>query len=206
MLDKHIIPIVRPLLGLISTFLSAKGITANHMTIAGYCIGLLALPFLAFEQYSWALVAILINRLFDGFDGAIARINGTTDAGGFLDITLDFAFYATVPFGFVLASPNENGIAGAWLLLSFFTTGSSFLAFASFAEKRKIEDIIYQNKSLYYMTGLVEGSETIFFFILCCLLPEYFSYIAYFFGSLCLLTAIYRIFFGFRVLNSIDEF
>ncbi|WP_435891264.1 CDP-alcohol phosphatidyltransferase family protein, partial [Klebsiella pneumoniae] len=41
--------------------------------------------------------------LLDGLDGALARRRGLTDAGGFLDIALDFLFYALVPFGFILA-------------------------------------------------------------------------------------------------------
>jgi hypothetical protein len=37
-----------------------------------------------------ALAAILLNRLLDGLDGALARRRGLSDAGGFLDISLDF--------------------------------------------------------------------------------------------------------------------
>lgn len=51
-----------------------------------------------------------------------------TDAGGFLDISLDFLFYALVPFGFILADPTHNALAGGWLLFAFIGTGSSFLA------------------------------------------------------------------------------
>jgi phosphatidylglycerophosphate synthase len=50
----------------------------------------------------------VLNRLFDGLDGALARRRGLTDAGGFLDISLDFLFYALVPFGFMLADPAAN--------------------------------------------------------------------------------------------------
>ena len=30
-------------------------------------------------------------------DGSVARLTQPTDAGGFLDIALDFVFYATIP-------------------------------------------------------------------------------------------------------------
>jgi phosphatidylglycerophosphate synthase len=58
-------------------------------------------------------------------DGALARRRGLTDAGGFLDISLDFLFYALVPFGFILADPRTT-LAGGWLLFAFIGTGSSF--------------------------------------------------------------------------------
>ncbi len=101
---------------------------------------MLALPFLALGWYFAALVAIVFNRLLDGLDGALARRRGLTDAGGFLDIALDFLFYALVPFGFALAAPAENALAAAWLLLAFIGTGSSFLAFAALAAKHDIDN------------------------------------------------------------------
>lgn len=80
----------------------------------------------------------MLNRLLDGLDGALARRRGLTDAGGFLDISLDFLFYALVPFGFILADPAHNALAGGWLLFAFIGTGSSFLAFAALATKHQI--------------------------------------------------------------------
>jgi phosphatidylglycerophosphate synthase len=104
-------------------------VSANQVSLAGFLIGMLALPLLAFGRYQWALAAILLNRLLDGLDGAVARDTGITDRGGFLDITLDFIFYAAVVLGFALADP-ANALAAATLLFAFMGTGSSFLAFA----------------------------------------------------------------------------
>lgn len=87
---------------------------------------MLALPFLALGWYGAALAAIVLNRLLDGLDGALARRRGLSDAGGFLDISLDFLFYALVPFGFIVADPAQNALAGGWLLFAFIGTGSSF--------------------------------------------------------------------------------
>lgn len=111
------------------------------------------------EQYTAALVFIVLNRIFDGLDGALARRQGISDAGGFLDISLDFLFYSLVPFGFVLANPEANAIAGAFLIFSFIGTGSSFLAFAVMAGKRGIDNPVYKHKSLYYMSGLTEAPK-----------------------------------------------
>jgi hypothetical protein len=59
-----------------------------------------------------------------------------TDRGAFLDITLDFLFYASIPLAFALADPAANALPAAVLLAAFIGTGSSFLAFAVLAERR----------------------------------------------------------------------
>lgn len=201
MLDSFGIKTVRRPLSIVAEWVDELGISANQVTVAGFVIGALALPALAFEQYTLALVCIMINRVMDGLDGALARIQGITDAGGFLDISLDFLFYSMVPFGFVLANPEMNAVAGAFLIFSFVGTGSSFLAFAIMASKQGIDDPVYSNKSLYYMTGLTEGSETILCFMLMCIFPATFVTIAFVFGAMCWFTTGSRIYNGFRTLE-----
>ena len=116
MLDSHLHPRLKPLLNAVAGALDRPGISPDGLTLVGFAIGVLALPFLALGWYGAALAAILLNRLLDGLDGALARRRGLTDAGGFLDIALDFLFYALVPFGFILADPLNNALAGGWLL------------------------------------------------------------------------------------------
>ncbi|MDD1782588.1 CDP-alcohol phosphatidyltransferase family protein [Enterovibrio sp. ZSDZ35] len=200
MLDSVGIKVVRWPLSQTAKLVDNLGVTANQTTLAGFLIGCLALPSLIFQQYELALVFILLNRMLDGLDGALARIQGVTDAGGFLDISLDFLFYSLVPFGFILANPEQNAVAGAFLIFSFIGTGSSFLAFAIMAGKQGINDPVYKNKSLYYMTGLTEGSETILCFIVMCVFPHYFVEIACVFGAMCWFTTSSRIYNGFKTL------
>ncbi|OLQ90858.1 hypothetical protein BIY21_02285 [Vibrio ponticus] len=202
MLDKFSIKLIRAPLASAASLLSSKGITANQTTLFGFAVGCLALPALALQEYNWALLFIVINRVCDGLDGALARIHGITDAGGFLDISLDFLFYSLIPFGFVIANPEQNAVAGAFLIFSFIGTGSSFLAFAVMAGKRGIENPVYQNKSLYYMSGLTEGTETIACFVLFCLFPQHFALIAYIYGIACWFTTFTRIWAGYKTLNN----
>ena len=204
MLDRISIKIVRWPLAQTARLLDTLGVTANQTTLMGFALGCAALPMLALQQFEFALMFILLNRIFDGLDGALARIKGVTDAGGFLDISLDFLFYSMVPFGFVLASPETNAIAGAFLIFSFVGSGTSFLAFAIMAGKRGIENPVYKQKSLYYMAGLTEGTETIACFVIMCLLPQHFSIIAYIFGFLCWFTTVTRIYSGFHTLQQDD--
>jgi phosphatidylglycerophosphate synthase len=192
MLDGALRRYIDPPLDAIARPLAAAGLSANSVTLGGFALGLACVPLLALGAYSGALLAILANRFADGLDGAIARRRGPSDRGAYLDIVGDFIFYGAVAFGFVLALP-ENRLPGAFLLISFIGTGSSFLAFAALAARRGLETDARGAKSLYYLGGLTEGSETIALFVLCCLFPGAFGVLAWVFGGLCWLTTLSRV-------------
>jgi phosphatidylglycerophosphate synthase len=192
MLDAKLRPLIDPPLNACGRRLAAAGISANVVTLSGFAVGMLALPALAQGQYWTALALIVVNRLSDGLDGAVARAAGKSDLGGYLDIVCDFIFYSGIVFGFALAD-EANRLAACFLVFSFMGTGSSFLTFAIMAEKRGISTDIRGSKSLYYLGGLTEGTETIAFFLLVCLLPEHFSLLAWCFGTLCWVTTASRI-------------
>ncbi|CAG35046.1 CDP-alcohol phosphatidyltransferase family protein [Desulfotalea psychrophila] len=201
MLDRYILPRTSSFLSFCARLLHARDITANRVTLFGLCCGLVTLPLLAVEQYIPALFCICLNRFLDGVDGALARIQGASDDGAYLDIVCDFIFYAVVVLGFALAAPGENALAADLLLAAFMGTSSSFLAFAVFAERRSLPLIVYPSKGFYYLGGLAEGTETICFFILFCLLPQWFPALALFFALLCLVTTVVRVFFAYRLLQ-----
>ncbi len=174
-----------------------------QVTLAGFAIGMLAVPLLAAEAYGVALVVILANRLADGLDGALARHTGTgSDAGGFLDIVLDFLFYAAVVVGFALAEPSVNALPAVILLFAFVGTGSSFLAFAIMAARHRLERPNFPHKAFFYLDGLTEGTETILAFVLFCLWPQAFPLLALIFAAACLLTATTRVWGGYRTLRA----
>lgn len=180
MLDKFITPVIKPLLTPIVVQLDKHNVHADQVTLVGFFIGLLALPLLAMQLWMPALAAILINRTLDGLDGALARHQQQANsAGGYLDICVDFLFYAAIPLGFAMADPNQNALAATVLLAVFIGTGSSFLAFAIPAEKFNLARPQFANKSFYFLNGLTEGTETIAFFVAFCLWPDYFSELSY---------------------------
>ncbi|MBV8041235.1 CDP-alcohol phosphatidyltransferase family protein [Pluralibacter sp.] len=204
MLDKYLHPRVKPGLNRLAALLDRPGVSPDGLTLVGFAVGVLALPFLALGWYGAALVAIVLNRLMDGLDGALARRRGLSDAGGFLDIALDFLFYALVPFGFILADPSHNALPGGWLLFAFIGTGSSFLAFAALAAKHQLDNPGYAHKSFYYLGGLTEGSETMLLFGLSCLFPALFPWFAWIFGTLCWLTTFTRVWSGYVTLKGLE--
>jgi phosphatidylglycerophosphate synthase len=169
--------------------------------LAGFAIGIGAAAAIAVGAPLLGLVLIVASRLADGLDGAVARLTQPTDRGAFLDITLDFVFYASVPLAFALADPAANALAAATLLAAFIGTGSSFLAFSLLAERRALKAVDYPHKGLYYLGGLTEASETLLCFALMCLWPQYFALWAYGFAALCALTLFSRLWAGWRLLR-----
>lgn len=199
MLDGVLKRRIDPLLAGLAQGLSRTGLTANTVTAAGLVVGLAAALAIATGHNGWGLLLILVSRLCDGLDGALARQRTPTDLGGYLDIVFDYVFYGAIPLGFALADPAANALPAAVLLLSFYANGASFLGFAIIAAKRGMSTEARGEKSLYFTTGLAEASETLLVFALACLFPGGFAGLAYGFAALCGVTTASRIAVAIRV-------
>ena len=206
MIDGAMRRLIDPPLDRAGLWLAARGASANGVTLTGLGLGLLAAAALALGVPGGiALLPLLASRVLDGLDGAVARATYKTDFGGFLDIVCDFIFYAAVPLAFIARDLEQNGLAGAFLLASFYINGASFLGYAIIAEKRGMTTSARGQKSLYYTSGLLEGTETIAFFVLICLVPSMFAVAAWIFGALCLITALARVMLAYRVFFDIPS-
>ncbi|ALM51871.1 CDP-alcohol phosphatidyltransferase family protein [Halomonas huangheensis] len=204
MLDRWAMPLTQKPLQRVARVLDQYGATPDQVTLISFLVGILALPLLAMEVYGWALLVIVLNRVGDGLDGALARLSGrTSDAGGFLDIGLDFVFYAAVVLGFALADTESNALPAAVLLFSFIGTGTSFLAFAIMAARYDLQRPHFQRKAFYYLNGLTEGTETVLALIAFCLWPQHFGWLAYAFAAACLVTTATRIWGGYYTLRGV---
>ncbi|WP_114389135.1 CDP-alcohol phosphatidyltransferase family protein [Notoacmeibacter marinus] len=177
----------------------AVGISANGMTLIAFAIGIAGAVLIAVGHAGIAILLLLLSRLGDGLDGAIAQRTRTSDFGGFLDIVLDFAFYGAVPLAFILLDPAQNAVAGGLLLLAFYVNGGSFLAYAVMAEKRGEHSEARGEKSLFFTTGLAEAGETLIVFVLMCLFPSWFPILAALFAGLTGYTALSRILLARRM-------
>ncbi|GGB51173.1 membrane protein [Roseibium aquae] len=193
MFDARLRPLIDPPLTRMGAALARLGVSANAMTVTGFCLGLGAALAVVFGQFLLAFALVVLNRLADGLDGAIARATRKTDLGGYLDIVLDFVFYGALPFGFALHDPASNALAAAALLFSFYANGSAFLAYAIMAAKRGQTTAAQGTKSLYYLTGIAEGAETIGLFLVMCLWPAGFAWLAWGFAAICFVSAAARI-------------
>jgi phosphatidylglycerophosphate synthase len=201
MLDRYIVPLIKPAVDGIARQLVRAGFKADHVTLIAFGIGMGAALCIAMGTYLAGAALILLSRLCDALDGAVARQTAATDAGGFLDISLDFVFYACIPLAFALAQPAANALAAAVLLAAFVGTGCSFLAFAVLAAKRGITSIVYPHKSFYFLGGLTEATETLAFFMAMCAWPQHFAPLALLFAAMCCVTIGTRVYGGWRSLQ-----
>lgn len=198
MFDARLRPIIDPPLNRMGAAIARTGISADMLTLASGAAGVLAGGFISQGSFGAGLLLILLSRLLDGLDGAVARATKTTDLGGYLDIVADFFFYVAVPIGFGFADPRNMPFALV-LVGTFALTGVSFLAFATVAAKRGIETSAHGKKSFFYSTGIAEGAETIVVFILMCLQPSYFPIIAGIYAAVCLITVAQRSLMAMRL-------
>jgi len=197
MFDARLRKLIDPALNRMATRLARSGLGANAITLAGAA---LVVPlFYALLQANWtiALIIIAANRLLDGLDGAVARINGPSLWGGYLDSLCDYLFYIAVPLGFAFAA-SANKLSALLLIASFTLTAVSFLALAAILTGR---DLGHGEKAFAYSTGLMEGGETIAFFIAMCLFPGLFPQLALAFAALCLATVAQRLWLARRLLG-----
>lgn len=201
MLDRAASTLIKPAIDRLARILADWGLGANQMTVIGFGIGIGAAALIATGHFMAAAATILLSRLCDGLDGAIARRTHTTDAGGFLDIALDFIFYAAIPLAFALADPARNALPAALLLAAFCGTMSSFLAFAVIAAKRQMDDLSWPEKSFYFLGGLTEATETLACFVAMCIWPQHFPILASVYAAMCAITTATRVWWGWRAFS-----
>ena len=191
MFDARLRPLIDPPLNAVGRAIAARGVSANLLTLVGLAFGLGAAVAIGLGAFGWGLMLIVVNRLLDGLDGAVARAGGPSEFGGYLDIVADFAFYVSVPVGFGFAA-SENLPYALVLVATFVFTGISFLAFAAIAARRGDAMPAPGGKAFIYSSGIAEGGETIVAFLSMCILPWAFPVIASGFAILCILTVVQR--------------
>ncbi len=205
MFDARLRRLIDPPMNRLGQTMVSIGISANQVTSIGLVLGVIAGLLITQQFYLWGLVVLLLSRVMDGLDGAVARASCKTDLGGYLDIVFDFIFYGLIPLSFALADPDKNAVAACVLLMAFYANGASFLAYAIMAEKREISTESHGSKSLYFTGGLAEAGETFAVFAAFCLFPTAFAWIAYGFALITAITTISRIILATQVFRDLPE-
>jgi phosphatidylglycerophosphate synthase len=200
MLDARIRETLNPVLAWAGTRLAAAGVPPAALTGAGWAAGAGAGAATAFQAWPAALGLWLANRLLDGLDGPTARAAGkATEAGGFLDIVADFSVYAGIVLGLAVGVPGAR-LACVALLAAYYVSGTAFLALSSLAERRGAPP--GDERSLRFIGGLAEGTETVLVYALLFLLPGHATVIAWAFAAAVAVTAGQRIVAGLRLLQA----
>ncbi|MEN9226370.1 MAG: CDP-alcohol phosphatidyltransferase family protein [Thermostichus sp. HHBFW_bins_43] len=151
------------------------------ITLSGFAIGLGSGTAAAMGAYGLGLGLWLLNRVMDGLDGTLARLQRRqSDLGGYLDMLLDVVVYAAVPLGLAFHQGSLLGYAVlALMLASFYINLCAWMYLAGLLEKRQqaSDNALARPKddrltSLSMPSGLIEGSETIVFYGLFFLFPQ----------------------------------
>ncbi len=210
----------------VAGWLDRPGISPDRLTLAGLGVGLASAGAAAGRWWAVALVCWLLCRVLDGLDGPLARRRArasATDAadvagkaigspsgspaGGFFDITADFTVYGATVVGVaigVAGSAESTGAVGEWLpflavLLAYYVNGAAFLAFSSIAERtgHRIDD----GRSLSFLGGLAEGTETVVVHSVWLILPFWAPQIATVWAVVVGVSAGHRVIAGYRTLR-----
>lgn len=201
MLDARLRRLLAPVLDAAATRLDHAGIAPLALTGAGWLAGIGACVAVATGCWVLGLVLWLLNRVLDGLDGPVARRRGASDLGGFLDIVADFSIYAGFVVAVAIAEPSAR-LACVALLCAYYVSGTAFLALSSLVEKRGVDTRGGDDgRSLRFVGGLAEGTETVAVYVLFCLSPEHAALIAWCFTVAVAITAVQRIASGVHTLR-----
>lgn len=134
--------------------------TPGRLTAAGLLLALAAAVAAGAGLWLLALGLWLVSRLADGLDGVLARADDAgTDLGGYLDIVADLVAYGAFVAGVGVGEPSAR-VACLVLLVTYYANGGAFLALSSIAERRR-QRVADDGRSLQFVGGLAEGTETI---------------------------------------------
>jgi archaetidylinositol phosphate synthase len=162
-------------------------IKPNTVTLISGLFGCFVLPALFFNHTLLAVVLLLLSGYCDTLDGTLARLSGTSTAwGSVLDIMMDRCVECLVVLALWLISPHTRGLWCVLMLCSMLLCITSFLVVGIFTENNT-------KKSFHYSPGLMERAEAFLFFIAMMLWPHAFSYFAFMFTLLVLITALMRL-------------
>lgn len=198
MFDARLRAAYAPVLDQAGARLAAAGIAPTALTGVGWVLGVGACVAAGAAHWPLALVLWLANRLLDGLDGAVARAVGPTEHGGFLDIVADFSVYAGFVLGVAVAVPSAR-LGCLVLLFTYYVSGTAFLALSSLLERQR--HALGDGRSLRFVGGLAEGTETIVAYVAIAVLPSHATVIVWLFAAAVAVTAVQRIVFGYRVLD-----
>ncbi|MBK8900677.1 MAG: CDP-alcohol phosphatidyltransferase family protein [Anaerolineaceae bacterium] len=179
-------------------------------TTAGLLAGVAAAVALWQQHYGLGFFLWFINRLFDGLDGAVARMRGMqSDFGGYLDIVVDFVVYAAIPVGLAVGvartavatvSVQAVTLSLIFLLSTYYVNAASWMYLAAILEKRHA---VHDGRltTITMPVGLIGGTETIVFYTAFIFFPTYLAWLFSLMGLLLVVTIVQRLVWAARHLS-----
>jgi phosphatidylserine synthase len=195
--------LVAPALEALAARVDRPAVTPDRVTLLGLALGLGSAVAAATALWIPALVLWLLSRVADGLDGVLARRRAAAGeppsaAGGYLDITADFLVYGATVAG-VAIGWGGSLLPFVAVLVAYYLNGATFLAFSSLAERtgRRLDD----GRSLSFLGGLAEGTETVLVHSLWLVLPGHAGTIAWVWAGVVGVSGVQRMVAGYRALR-----
>lgn len=176
-------------------------------SVMGLLVGLATAVALWQQAYALGFLLWFFNRVFDGLDGAVARLCGLqSDFGGYLDIVVDFVVYAAIPVGLVAGVVDASASTGTaqplvlgliFLLCTYYVNAASWMYLAAILEKRHAA---YDGRltTITMPAGIIGGTETIVFYTAFILFPSYLVWLFSLMGLLITVTILQRLVWAAR--------
>ncbi len=182
-----------------------RGVHPTMITaVAAVFGGMAALA--GWQQLYWlGLLFWVMNRVLDGLDGTLARrTNQQSDFGGYIDILADDLIYSIVVLFLAIGvNTTEAYIAAGFLLVTYRVNAASWMYLASLMEKRALgAKTRGEMTSITMPSGLIEGTETVVFYIAFFVFPSLLVPLFWVFGTLVMLTVGQRILWAARNLDN----
>ena len=198
MIDARLREVLRDTFDGLAKSVDHSYISPDSITYFGLAIGLAGALSAWQQRWILALILWLLSRVADGIDGSLARrriANGGVKnlTGGYLDIMADFTVYGSFVIG-VAHGSRQSYLPFLFVLLAYYLNGTSFLAFSSIAEKEGVR--IDDGRSLSFIYGIAEATETILVHSAWCIFPNSAAKIASVWAAVVFISA------GLRFLHS----
>lgn len=193
MLDRTIKPLIDRVLDPAGPWFQAQGISGEWLSLLSFFLGLAAALAVGLGFFDLALGFIILNRIFDGFNGALGRAQEETAFARYLDIVFNFIFYGAVALGFGFFDPNGQALTAAILIFAYLGLGGTTLAYAVMAKDIGLDGDVSENLWVDTLSELVGTSEMTVALLVMVLLHQYFGAIALVFALFCLVATSFRI-------------
>jgi len=125
-----------------------KKVPANIITALGLIFAFLAFLSFRFQSKPFIIISLALVEFFDQLDGVVARLQGPTTLGSFLDSTLDRIGDYLIFFGIILGGYTDTYIGLITLAGAFLTSYT----------RAKIESLGIPN---LYGVGLLERTDRV---------------------------------------------
>ena len=141
-----------PVIGKAARPLKLRAVVPNAITAAALCSGLTGIRFAISEQWAFAILAVILAGVLDGFDGRIARLlNAQSRFGAEMDSLADSLSFGMAPALIIYLWSLEQSARLGWFAALAFAICCA-LRLARFNAQIDVDD--QPHKSAGFLTGV----------------------------------------------------